>query len=72
MIVAEYPKIFDVQCIWRRILVSLEKIFIFSVFVDYILFSFYVKYICKKKITRTSLGTFFWVPMPFKRYQITS
>ena len=48
MIVAECPKIFDVQCIWGRIFVSLEKIFVFQVLVDYISFSFNVKYIRKK------------------------
>ena len=30
MTVAERPKIFDVQCIWLRIFVSLEKIFVFK------------------------------------------
>ena len=30
MVVAECPKLFDVQCIWGRIFVSLEKIFTFK------------------------------------------
>ena len=30
MVVAECPKLFDVQCIWGRIFVSLEKIFAFT------------------------------------------
>ena len=30
MIVAECPKIFDVQCIWEMIFVSLEKMFVFK------------------------------------------
>ena len=30
MVVAECPKIFDVQCIWGRIFVSPEKIFVFK------------------------------------------
>ena len=30
MVVAECSKIFDVQCIWGRIFVSLEKIFVFK------------------------------------------
>ena len=30
MVVADGPKIFDVQCIWGRIIVSLEKIFVFK------------------------------------------
>ena len=30
MVVAEGPKIFDAQCIWGRISVSLEKIFVFN------------------------------------------
>ena len=29
VVVAECPKLFDVQCIWGRIFVSLEKIFVF-------------------------------------------
>ena len=29
MVVAEGPKIFNVQCIWGRIFVSLEKVFCF-------------------------------------------
>ena len=40
MVVAECPKIFDIQCIWRRIFVSLEK--------KSFSFSFYMKYIWKK------------------------
>ena len=30
MVVAEGPKIFDVHCIWGKIFVSLEKIFVFK------------------------------------------
>ena len=30
MVVAEFPKIFDVQCIWGRIFVSLERILVFK------------------------------------------
>ena len=30
MVVAECTKIVDVQCIWGRIFVSLEKIFVFK------------------------------------------
>ena len=30
MVVAECPNIFDVQCIWGKIFVSLEKIFGFK------------------------------------------
>ena len=30
MVIAGYPKIFDVQCIWGRIFASLEKIFVFK------------------------------------------
>ena len=32
MVVAECPKIFDFQCIWGRIFVSLENIFVFKYF----------------------------------------
>ena len=67
MTVAERPKIFDVQCIWLRIFVSLEKIFVFK-YLQTISFSFYVKYIwekCYKKF----LGCIFCAPIPFKRYQ---
>ena len=32
MVVAECPKIFDVECIWGRIFVSLENIFVFKCF----------------------------------------
>ena len=30
MVAAECPKIFDVPCIWGRIFVSLENIFVFK------------------------------------------
>ena len=40
MVLAECPKMFDVQCIWGRIFVSLENDFCFLVFVEYISFSF--------------------------------
>ena len=30
MVVADCPKTFDVPCIWRRIFVSLENIFVFK------------------------------------------
>ena len=30
MVVAECPKIFDFQCIWEKIFVSLENIFVFK------------------------------------------
>ena len=45
MVLADGPKIFDVHCIWRSIILSLEKIFVFK---NYISFRFYVKYIWKK------------------------
>ena len=40
MVVAECPKMFDVQCIWGWIFVSLENDFCFLVFAEYISFSF--------------------------------
>ena len=30
MVAADCPKIFDAKCIWGRIFVSLEKIFVFN------------------------------------------
>ena len=30
MVVAEFPKLFDIQCIWGRIFVSLENVFVFN------------------------------------------
>ena len=30
MVVAEFPKLFDIQGIWGRIFVSLENVFIFK------------------------------------------
>ena len=58
------------ECIWGRIIVS-WKYFCFQVFVDYISFRFYVKYIWKK-CYKNILGAFFWAPIPLKRYQNTS
>ena len=49
----------------------LLKRFSFVSIVDYISFSFYLKYIQKKGYTNF-VGTFFWAPIPFKRYQNTS
>ena len=45
---------------WGRIFVSLERI-CFKVFVDYISFSFYVKYIWKK-CDKNFFGCIFWAP----------
>ena len=30
MVVAEFPKLFDVQCIWGRIFASLQNVFVFK------------------------------------------
>ena len=30
MVAAEFPKLFDVQCIWGRIFVALENVFVFK------------------------------------------
>ena len=55
MVVAECPKVFDVHCIWGRIVVSLEKIFVFKY--SYTLFQLVFTWnIYRKKVTRT-----FWV-----------
>ena len=32
MVVAERPKMFNIQCIWGRIFVSIVKIFVFKYF----------------------------------------
>ena len=48
MVVAEGPKIFNIQCVSEGYLCLLKRFFCFQVFVDYISFSFYVKYIWKK------------------------
>ena len=59
MDVAEEAKTFDVQCIWGRIFVSLEKIFVFKYLQTiYISFSFYVKCIWES-VRRTFLKAFF-------------
>ena len=71
MIVAECPKIFDVQCIWGRILVSLEKIFVFKY--SQTMFNLvFTSNIYEKSVTRNFLGKFFWAPILFKQYQNTS
>ena len=44
------------------------KGFLFLSNVDYISFSFYVKYIWKK-CYKNFLGAFFWAPIPFKRFK---
>ena len=66
MVVVESPKLFNVQYILEGYL-CLLKIFL----IDYISFSFYVKYIWKR-CYKNFFGTFFWVPIPFKWYQNTS
>ena len=56
-------KTFDVQCIWGRILESLEKIFVFK----------YSKTIFMEKVLQGLFWTIFvWAHIPFKRYQNTS
>ena len=71
MVVADGPKIFDVQWIWERIFVFLEKDFCFQVFGDYISFRFYAKYIWKK-CCKKFFERIFWAHTPFKQYQNTS
>ena len=41
-VVAAGPKIFHVQCIWGRIFVSIEKIYVFRLN-DFVSYSFYLK-----------------------------
>ena len=55
MVIAECPKIFDVQCIWGRIFVSLEKIFVFKCSQNIFRLVF-TSNIQRKRVTRT-----FWV-----------
>ena len=71
LIVAECPKMFDVQSIWGRTFESTEKIFVFkySQAIFHLGFTWIIYW---KSVTRTFLGTFFWAPAPFKRYQNTS
>ena len=71
MVVAEFPKTFDRQCICRRIFVSLEKIFHFK-YSQTIFHLVFTWNIYGKSVTRTFLGALFWAPIPFKRYQNTS
>ena len=59
IVVAECPKIFDVQCIWGRIFVSLEKIFVFK-YLQTIFNLVSTSNICAKSVAKTFLGTFFW------------
>ena len=69
MVDVEWLKIFDVQCIWGKIIVSLEKIFVFKY--SYTIFHLVFTWnIYRKRITRTFLGAFFWAPIPFKRTKI--
>ena len=55
MIVVECRKIFDVQCIWGRIFVSLEKIFVFK-YSQTIFHLVFTRNIYGKSVTRNSLG----------------
>ena len=65
------PKIFDVQCIWGRIFVSLENIFVFKY--SQTIFNLVFRWnIYGKCVTRKILGALFWAPIPFRRYQNTS
>ena len=59
MVVAGCPKILDAQCIWGRIFLSLEKIFVFKYSIKTISSSFDMKYMCGKSVTRTFLVNFF-------------
>ena len=61
MVVAECPKIFDVPCIWERIFVSLENIFVFK-YSQIIFYSVSRWNIYGKSVIRTYLGTFFRRP----------
>ena len=61
MVVAECPKILDVQCIWGGIFVSLEKIFVFK-YSQTIFHLVFTLNIYGKSVTRTFLGTFFRHP----------
>ena len=71
MAVAEGPETFNVQCILEGYLCLLKR-FSFKVFIGYISFSFYVKYIWKKVLQELFWARFFWALIPFKRYQNTS
>ena len=71
MDVAESPKIFGVQCIWRRIFVSVEKIFDFK-YSRTIFYLVFIWNIYIEKVYKTFLGTIFWALIPFKHYQNTS
>ena len=52
VIVAEFQKLFDIQCIWGRIFVSLENAFIFK-YSQTIFHSIFTRNIHGKNVTRT-------------------
>ena len=68
MVVAKYPKLFDVQCIWGMIFVSLE---IFFLTIHRLLFQLLGEIYIEKELQEL-FEPIFRVPMPFKPYQITS
>ena len=71
MVVAECPKIFGVQCIWGRMFLSLENIFVFK-YSQTKFQSVFAWNIFGKNIRKICLGAFLRAPIPFKRYQNTS
>ena len=71
VIVAECPKIFDVQCLWGRISSLLKRFLFLSIHRLYFIQVLHKIYM-EKSVTRTFLGLFFWVPIPFKLCQNTS
>ena len=56
MVVAECPKIFGFQCIWEKIFVSLENIFVFK-------YSYTIFHLVLEKVTRT-----FWAHLFGRSY----